>query len=55
MFRTYEKLASKEDREDGKDLADYLIKQDWRLFRKQYVKEVPQLSPIKSKPHPVKK
>ena len=30
-----EKLAPAEDREHGYDIADYLIKQDWRLFRKQ--------------------
>jgi len=30
-----ERLAPEEDKVDGKDIADYLIKQDWRLFRKQ--------------------
>lgn len=30
-----EQLAPEDDKVDGKDLADYLIKQDWRLFRKQ--------------------
>ena len=30
-----EELAPDDDREQGKDLADYLIKQDWRLFRKE--------------------
>ncbi|MFI2744197.1 DUF6371 domain-containing protein [Zhouia sp. PK063] len=29
-----ERLASPKDKEQGKDIADYLIKQDWRLFRK---------------------
>jgi hypothetical protein len=29
-----EQLATEQDKEQGKDLADYLIKQDWRLFRK---------------------
>ena len=28
-----EKYATDEDRENGLDIADYLIKQDWRLFR----------------------
>ena len=28
-----ESLATKEDREKGKDIADYLIQQDWRRFR----------------------
>lgn len=34
-----EKLAPEQDKEQGKDIADYLIKQDWRLFRKQGFKE----------------
>lgn len=29
-----EKLAPQRDKEQGNDLADYLITQDWRLFRK---------------------
>lgn len=45
-----EELAPQEDKEQGKDIADYLIKQDWRLFRKQDIKEVP-----KPEPEPVKK
>lgn len=28
-----EQLATEEDKEQGNDLADYLIKQDWRLFK----------------------
>lgn len=28
-----ERLASNQDREQGKDIADYLIKLDWRLFQ----------------------
>ena len=36
-----EQLAPEQDKSEGKDLADYLIKQDWRLFRKQNVKEQP--------------
>jgi len=34
-----EKLAPEQDKEQGYDLADYLIKQDWRLFRKPEIKE----------------
>jgi len=30
-----EQLAPQQDKDQGNDLADYLIKQDWRLFRKQ--------------------
>lgn len=40
-----EQLAPQQDKEQGKDIADYLIKQDWRLFRKQDIKEVPQPKP----------
>jgi len=29
-----EQLAPQQDKEQGNDLADYLIEQDWRLFRK---------------------
>jgi hypothetical protein len=31
-----EKYASNEERDSGLDIADFLIKQDWRLFRKNY-------------------
>ena len=34
-----EQLASDQDKEKGKDIADYLILQDWRLFRNQIVNE----------------
>ncbi|MEC5173906.1 DUF6965 family protein [Chryseobacterium nepalense] len=34
-----EQLASESDKSEGKDLADYLIKQDWRLFRKNNIQE----------------
>ena len=34
-----EQLAPQQDKEQGKDIADYLIKQDWRLFRKHDIKE----------------
>ncbi len=30
-----EQLAPEQDKDKGNDLADYLIKQNWRLFRKQ--------------------
>jgi hypothetical protein len=40
-----EQLAPQQDKQQGKDIADYLIKQDWRLFRKQDIKEVPQPKP----------
>jgi hypothetical protein len=33
-----EQLAPQEDKEQGKDIADYLITKDWRLFRKQDVR-----------------
>ena len=36
-----ERLAPEGDKSEGRDLADYLIKQDWRLFRKQEIKEQP--------------
>lgn len=40
-----ERLAPQQDKEQGKDIADYLIKQDWRLFRKQDIKEASQTEP----------
>lgn len=36
-----EQLAPEQDKENGNDLADYLIKQDWRLFRKRNIQEQP--------------
>jgi hypothetical protein len=36
-----EQLAPEQDKSEGKDLADYLIKQDWRLFRKRNIQEQP--------------
>jgi hypothetical protein len=36
-----EQLAPDQDKSEGNDLADYLIKQDWRLFRKRNVQEQP--------------
>jgi len=37
-----ERLAPESDKINGKDIADYLIKQDWQLFRKQNIQEQPQ-------------
>lgn len=43
-----EQLAPERDKSEGNDLADYLIKQDWRLFRKQNIQEqIPQPEPEK--------
>ncbi|WP_395091812.1 DUF6965 family protein [Vaginella massiliensis] len=42
-----EQLAPQQDKEQGKDIADYLIKQDWRLFRKRNIQEQPQPEPEK--------
>jgi len=39
-----EQLAPEGDKSEGNDLADYLIKHDWRLFRKRNIQEQP--------PHP---
>lgn len=36
-----EHLAPEQDKIEGNDLADYLIKLDWRLFRKLTIKEKP--------------
>src|SRR5690606_2494995 len=33
-----EELAPHQDREQGKDIADYLIRLDWRKFRKDEIK-----------------
>src|SRR5690554_5555403 len=41
-----EQLTPQQDKEQGKDIADYLIKQDWRLFRKQDIKEAPKPEPV---------
>ncbi len=35
-----EQLAPEIDKNKGKDIADYLIKQDWRLFRKRNIQEL---------------
>jgi hypothetical protein len=36
-----EELAPERDKSEGNDLADYLIKQDWRLFRKRNIQQQP--------------
>jgi hypothetical protein len=36
-----ERLAPERDKNEGLDLADYLIKQDWRLLRKRNIQERP--------------
>jgi len=36
-----EQLAPEMDKNEGNDLADYLIKQDWRQFRKRNIQEQP--------------
>ena len=43
-----EQLAPERDKSEGNDLADFLIKQDWRLFRKRNIQEqAPQPEPEK--------
>jgi len=39
FFDLLERLAPERDKTEGYDIADYLIKQDWRLFRKHNIKE----------------
>ena len=41
VSKLLEQLASESDKEKGKDIADYLIEKDWRLFRKQSIEEEP--------------
>jgi len=36
-----EQLAPEQDKNKGNDIADFLIKQDWRVFRKQNIQEQP--------------
>ncbi|WP_202927857.1 DUF6965 family protein [Cyclobacterium roseum] len=40
-----EQLAPEKDKKEGNDLADYLIKQDWRTYRKWNTKEQPSPKP----------
>lgn len=47
-----EKRASAQDKQQGKDIADYLIEMDWRLFRKQ---EIPKTETKPLKPSTPKK
>lgn len=46
-----EQLAPETDKYKGYDIADYLIKQDWRIFRKHIIPEQPtpepKLAPVK--------
>ena len=43
-----EQLAPEQDKSEGYDIADYLIKQDWRIFRKRNIqKQTPQPEPEK--------
>ena len=37
-----EQLAPNTDKTNGNDLADYLIKQDWQLFRRRVIQEQPE-------------
>lgn len=50
--RLLEQLAPEEDKSKGYDIADYLIKQDWRRFRKQAIETPPQPEP-RPEPNPV--
>lgn len=50
-----EKLAPKEEREKGNDLADFLIKLDWRQFRKNKIEEKQNLKPVPSVESPISK
>jgi hypothetical protein len=40
-----ERLAPERDKREGYDLADYLIKHDWRQFRKDNIQDQPQPEP----------
>ncbi|MDW7691470.1 DUF6371 domain-containing protein [Flammeovirgaceae bacterium SG7u.111] len=46
-----ERLAPERDKKEGYDLADYLIKQDWRLFKKKPLQKQ-QTSELRTKPIP---
>ena len=43
-----EKFATDRDKEQGKDLADYLIKQDWRKYREQQTKSNLKIKPVEN-------
>ena len=42
-----EELAPNQDKEEGKDIADYLIKLDWHKFRKKEIKNILEIVPQK--------
>ncbi len=44
-----EQLAPEQDKREGNDLADYLIKRDWRLFRKQPPQPEPEKVTLQTK------
>lgn len=44
-----EQLAPERDKNEGNDLADYLIKQDWRLFRKEQPEKVTKVTKVTHK------
>jgi hypothetical protein len=50
MYDFLEHEALEEDRVNGEDIADYLIKLDWRSFRSREVKREPEVSQPKDKP-----
>ena len=53
QFKLYDFLeheALEEDRVNGEDIADYLIKLDWRLFRSREVKREAEVSQPKTNP-----
>ncbi len=43
-----EQIAPETDKQNGYDIADYLIQHDWRLFRKKNIKEQPELIPVEN-------
>ncbi len=43
-----EELAPNQDKEEGKDIADYLIKLDWHKFRKKEIKNILEVVPKKT-------
>ena len=50
MYDFLEHEALEADRVNGEDIADYLIKLDWRSFRRREVKREPEVSQPKDKP-----
>ena len=43
-------MATDEQRREGLDIADFLIKKDWKGYKKQEQTEEPQTEPIKDEP-----